>query len=108
MAHVMRTIRSETLTFPLVAARFLEAAASHGLGPMLPALVDHFLWRGIDPRPHLTLRIEPRRTRRVHRLRGRPTVMEAPNTTPGCHCMHRSGFVFAHRLMTHPHRAEVR
>ena len=49
MAHVMRTIRSETLTFPLVAARFLEAAASHGLGPMLPALVDHFLWRGIDP-----------------------------------------------------------
>lgn len=107
MAHVMRTIRSETLTFPLVAARFLEAAAACGLGTMLPALVDHFLWRGIDPRPHLTLRIEPRRMRRAHRPRGRPTVLEAANTTPGCHCMHRSGFVFARRLMTHPHRAEV-
>jgi hypothetical protein len=107
MAHVMKTIRSETLTFPLVAARFLEAAAAQGLGPILPPLVDHFLWRGIDPRPHLTLRIDPRQTRRAYRLRGRPAVTEAPNTTPGCQCVHRSGFAFAHRLMTHPHRAQA-
>jgi len=39
MAHVMRTIRSETLTFPLVAARFLEAAAAHAL-PELVAMSD--------------------------------------------------------------------
>jgi hypothetical protein len=107
MAHVMRTVRPETLSFPLVAARFLEAAAALGLGPILPAAVDHFLWRGIDPRAHLTLRIEAFPARRAQRLLGRPTVMETPNTTPGCRCLDRSGFISAHRFMTHPHRAQA-
>ena len=43
MAHVILTVRPETLSFPIVAARFLEAAAALGQTRHLPALLDHFL-----------------------------------------------------------------
>ncbi len=53
IAHVMLTLRPEGLTFDEVAARFLESMLAQGYGPILPAMLDHFLWRGIDPRPFL-------------------------------------------------------
>ena len=59
MAHVILTVRPETLSFPIVAARFLEAAAALGQARHLPALLDHFLWRGIDPRPVLGIAVVP-------------------------------------------------
>ncbi len=54
MAHAMLTIRPETLTFDEVAARFVEGLLEQGNGAALEAMLDHFLWRGIDPRPFLT------------------------------------------------------
>ena len=53
IAHVMLTLQPEGLTFDEVAARFLESMLAQGYGPILPAMLDHFLWRGIDPRPFL-------------------------------------------------------
>ena len=43
MAHVMLTVRPETLTFGLVAARFLEAAAALGQASIMWDLLDNFL-----------------------------------------------------------------
>lgn len=106
MAHVIRTIRPETLSFPRVAARFLEAAAAHGQAHNLPALIDHFLWRGIDPRPFLTINSPAGRALR-RPIRGRPSMTEAPNPTPGCTCHRPAAFMLAHRLMPHPHRADA-
>ena len=59
MAHVMLTVRPETLTFGLVAARFLEAAAALGQASIMWDLLDNFLWRAIDPRPFLSINIPP-------------------------------------------------
>jgi hypothetical protein len=56
LAHVMLSVRPAGLTFGQVAARFLESMLAQGHAPMLPAMLDHFLWRGIDPLPHLALR----------------------------------------------------
>ena len=53
LAHVMLTIRSEGLSFGEVAARFLEAMEAEGHGPLMPAMLEHFQWRGIDPAPFL-------------------------------------------------------
>ncbi len=109
MAHVMLTVRPETLTFSIVAARFLEAAAALGEADILSALLDHFLWRGIDPGPCLAIAIprgtgSPRGTDRG-RDRGKLIVTEPPNRVRGCDCGDMRGFIQARRLMTHPHRA---
>jgi len=53
LAHVMLTVRPEGLNFDEVAARFLDGLLEQGNGAILPALLDRFLWRGIDPRPFL-------------------------------------------------------
>ena len=53
LAHAMLTLRPEGLTFDEVAARFIEGLLEHGHGAILHAALDHFLWRGIDPRPFL-------------------------------------------------------
>ncbi|MBV9248871.1 MAG: hypothetical protein JO227_06450 [Acetobacteraceae bacterium] len=106
MAHVMLTIRPETLTFGRVAARFLEAAAALGQASIVPALLDHFLWRGIDPRPFLMFVVPPGRRTRADTGRGLPRVRELPNPGPlyaGCD---RHGLLAARGHMRHPHRAE--
>ena len=106
MAHVIMTIRPEALTFPRVAARFLEAAAALGQARNLPALMDHFFWREIDPRPFLRIDISSG-PRRIHgQERGRPRMTEAPNLIVGCNCSNTVGFLLAFRLMPHPHRAD--
>lgn len=107
MAHVMLTVRPETLSFALVAARFLETAVALGEANILPALLDHFLWRGIDPRPHLAIRIPRARGGPRGRERGPLIVTELPNRVRGCNCGDMHGFISARRLMTHPHRAEA-
>ena len=53
MAHVMLTVTPQGLTFAKVAARFIEGLLERGHGKLLHAALDHFLWRGIDPRPYL-------------------------------------------------------
>jgi hypothetical protein len=108
MAHVILTVRPETLSFSIVAARILEAAAALGQTRHLPALLDHFLWRGIDPRPVLGIAVPPGRgsPRRSNRgePRGRLYVAEVPNQGPDRACCDPSAFVAARRLMPHAHR----
>jgi hypothetical protein len=108
MAHVILTVRPETLNFPIVAARFLEAAAALGQTRHLPALLDHFLWRGIDPRPVLGIAVPPGRgsPRRSNQgePRGRLYVAEVPNQGPDRACCNPLAFIAARRLMTHAHR----
>jgi hypothetical protein len=66
LAHVMLTIRPESLTFHEVAARFLESMEAQGHAALMPAMLAHFLWRGIDPSPFLHFRqvASPGRVRR--------------------------------------------
>jgi len=113
MAHVILTVRPETLSFPIVAARFLEAAAALGQARHLPALLDHFLWRGIDPRPVLGIAVapgpgSPRRSPRQFpgdERRGRLYVAEVPHQGPDRACCDPRAFIAARRLMAHAHRA---
>lgn len=107
MAHVMLTVRPETLNFPIVAARFLEAAVAMGEGNILPALLEHFLWRGIDPRPYLAIGVPPGRSGPRWRERGALIVTEPRNRVRGCACGNVHGFIAARRLMRHPHRSAV-
>jgi hypothetical protein len=106
MAHAILTLNPETLNFERVAARLLEAAAWHGQGHILPALLDDFLWRGIDPRPYLTIEVtrDPMRRPDRTRRRLRATTPHAPH---GCGCNDPRAFIFARRLMPHSHREEA-
>jgi hypothetical protein len=106
MAHVILTVTPETLTFGLAAARFLEAAFELGQRANLWALMNHFLARGIDPRPYLA---EPV-ARRAHRLARPRRLLRAVDPAASLHrcvCCDPLAFIHAHRLMPHPHRAEV-
>jgi hypothetical protein len=102
LAHVMLTVRPERLTFDEVAARFLEGLLQQGNGRIMPALLDQFLWRGIDPRPFM--RFVPaglagggrgaaafRNDRASHR--------------PGCPHCHPGGVLHATRLIRDGHAA---
>jgi hypothetical protein len=108
MAHVILTVRPETLNFPIVAARFLEAAAALGQTRHLPALLDHFLWRGIDPRPVLGIAVPPGRGSprqfRGGEPRGRLYVAEVPNPGPDRACCDPWCFIAARQRMPHAHR----
>ena len=102
MAHVMRTLRPETLTFATVAARFLEGAEAAGLAPLAPRLLGHFLARGIDPRRHLgrpSAGVRPMRSRASLAGGARPL-------RPHCRaCGSKAAFILAGRLMRHENRA---
>jgi len=105
MAHVMLTVRPETVSFSIVAARFLEAAFALGQSHHLRALLDHFLWRGIDPRAYLA---EPL-VRSTHRRQARPrrvlrAVEPGAAADPRCGCNDPFAFILARRLMPHAHR----
>jgi hypothetical protein len=104
MAHVILTVRAETLGYPIVVARFLEAAAALGGRRHLSALLDHFLWRGIDPRPVLGIAVRPADRRPRGDPRGRLYVAEAPHPGPDRACCSQDAFIAARRLMRHPHR----
>jgi hypothetical protein len=86
LAHVLLTIRPEALSFAEVAARFLESMQAQGHGPLMPAMLGHFLWRGIDPAPFLQFRqvVMPGRMRR--RSRGYSLQITSHHAgCPGCH-----------------------
>ena len=107
MAHVILTVRPETLTFPIVAARFLEAAAALGEAPHMPALLDHFLWRGIDPRPFLGIAVPSGRGSPRGKRRGRLFVAEVPHMGLDRACCDPRAFIAARRLMQHGHRSAL-
>jgi hypothetical protein len=106
MAHAMLTLNPETLSFGRVAARLLEAAAGDGQGHILPAMLDDFLWRGIDPRPFLTIDVARDPMRRPNRTRRTLRATE-PYTPSWCACSDPRAFIFARRLMPHSHREEA-
>jgi hypothetical protein len=105
MAHVILTVRPETVSFDIVAARFLEAAFELGQSQNLPALTNHFLWRGIDPRAFLAEPVV--RSARRHQARPRRVLraVEPAATAHRCrNCGDPSAFILARRLMPHLHR----
>jgi hypothetical protein len=103
MGHAMRTLDPETLCFERVAAKLLEAAVADRQGHILPALLDDFLWRGIDPRPFLAIDVVRDPMRRPDRTR-RTLRATDPHAVPGCGCSDPRAFIFARRLMPHSHR----
>lgn len=112
MAHVMRTIAPEAVTFDAVAALVLEAAAAAGQAHRLPQLTELFLLRGIDPLPALQARRGPsaaewRRLPYAERARRVAIASHRVHGGRGCDCGAGS-FLHAHRLIRHPHRAEGR
>lgn len=104
MAHVMLTLKPDTLNFGRVAARFLEAGAANRQGHLLPALLGRFLARGIDPRPYLAVQMPPLGIMRPSRARGRLIVAEQPNHRCSATCPDARQFILARRFMTHLHR----
>jgi hypothetical protein len=110
LAHVMLTLRPEGLSFGEVAARFLEAMAAQGHGLLMPAMVEHFLWRGIDPAPFL--RFEPMRVpgRMPARLR-RGTEPPCLRITPRracCAACHPTGTRLTAQIIRAAHANGVR
>jgi hypothetical protein len=103
MAHTMRSLHPTTLSFERVAAHMLESAAAHGQGHILRALLDVFLWRGIDPRPFLRIEVARDAMRRPHRTRRILRAAEPP-AAGFCGCGDPRAFIFARRLMPHAHR----
>jgi len=105
MAHAILTLNPETLSFERVAARILEAAAAHGQGHILPALLDNFLWRGIDPRSFLTIAVKRDPMRRPDRTSRTLRAID-PTASRSCGCSDPRAFIFARHLMPHRHRGE--
>jgi hypothetical protein len=88
MAHVMTHLHPEAPDFDRIAALLLEAAVMLGEGRNVTAMLNHFLWHGIDPRPYLTR--DARFADPV--MHGRPLRREA------------AAFIAAQRHMRHLHR----
>jgi len=103
MAYAIETLDPGTLSFDAVAARFLEAAVALGQRAILPALLDIFLDRGIDPRPFLRTAPVPTRG---HRGRRRPDLVAPRLGRPHLACPQcdAAAVVLAHRLLPHEHR----
>jgi hypothetical protein len=102
LAHVIHTIRPETLTYARVAARFMEAMDANGAAAHLPAILAHFLWRDIDPRPHLAMEVAP--SRRRHGAARRLRATDPARDRHGCDCTDHRSFLAAHILLPHGHR----
>jgi hypothetical protein len=101
LAHVMLTIRPDGLSFAEVAARFLESMAAQGQGPLLPAMLAHFLWRGIDPEPFLHFRQVPSPGR--WRRRSDPLCLQITSHRACCGGHHPVGSLRATQLIRAAH-----
>jgi hypothetical protein len=101
LAHVMLTVRPEGLSFEEVAARFLESLEAQGHGPIMPAMLAHFQWRGIDPLPFLRFRpvASPGRLRR----RSDPFRLEITPRHRCCAGCNLSGSLRANQLIRAAH-----
>jgi hypothetical protein len=104
MAHVMLTMDPDSLTFGKVAGRFVEALLARGLRALLPALLTHFLYRGIDPRPFLEVGAVAAAPRRWTPVRRSVNWLRASLPGAGDRCCDPSSFIFARSLMRHLHR----
>jgi hypothetical protein len=101
LAHVMLTVRPETLSFGEVAARFIEALEAQGQAPPMQTMLAHFLWRGIDPAPFLHFRqtgLPGRPRRRYDPFRLQITPQRA--CCAGCH---PGGFLRAAHMIRAAH-----
>ena len=101
LAHVMLSIRPEELSFEEVAARFLESMLEQGYGPLMPAMLAHFLWRGIDPSPFLQFRPVPLPGRSMRRA-GRFSVQISPRHG-GCAGCSPGGALHASQMIRAAH-----
>lgn len=101
LAHVMLTIRPDDLSFEEAAARFLESMAAQGHGAIMPAMVAHFLWRGIDPAPFLRFRqvTVPGRLRR----KSDPFRLQMTPHRASCAGCHPAGTLRAAQLVRAAH-----
>jgi hypothetical protein len=101
LAHVLLTIRAEGLSFEEVAARFLESMQAQGHDPLMPAMMAHFLWRGIDPAPFLRFRqvTVPGRVRR----RGDPYRLQITRQRACCAACHPAGTLRAMKMIRAAH-----
>jgi hypothetical protein len=104
MAHVMLTMHPNYLTFGEVAARFIEALLLRGKGTLLPALLAHFLYRRIDPRPFLRVGAVVVPPRRWMPARHPAPRLGALRFNRGCRWCDPSSFICARSLMLHSHR----
>ncbi|MBD0270591.1 MAG: hypothetical protein ICV73_01555 [Acetobacteraceae bacterium] len=104
LARVAQRVPPANLRFAAVAARFCEALAESGQSSNLPAFVENFLERGIDPRPLLGK--DPSAPRRAPtsspRWRTEAAAAHAPNGCAGC--ANPLAILAAHRIVRHPHR----
>jgi hypothetical protein len=90
LARSVQRLDADDLNFATVAARFCEGLMELGQGHMLPAFVDNFVYRGIDPRPL---------------LRGAAVVREPLPLGRVTHDFQAIAAVG--RLIQHPHREAV-
>jgi hypothetical protein len=102
LVHALATLQAEEVDFALVAARLLEAMIGVRAA-LFGRLVQCFLDRGIDPRPHLAT------VPGAHDWRVRPSRRRAPlqaaAPVPACPCHDPALRAGARRLMPHLHRA---
>ena len=91
LARCVQRLEPDDLDFATVAARFCEALVELGQGHLLPAFVDNFLYREIDPRPLLG---------GVATVRDRPPLGRAV-------ALDLQGIAAVGRLIQHPHREAV-
>jgi hypothetical protein len=91
LARCVQRLDPDDLDFATVAARFCEALVELGQGHLLPAFVDNFLYREIDPRPLLG---------GVVPVSGRPPLGRAI-------ALDLHGITAVGRLIQHPHREAV-
>ncbi|GGE98723.1 hypothetical protein GCM10011611_00290 [Aliidongia dinghuensis] len=112
MAFAIRTLHPETLTFDRVAWRFVQGAARAGAGKHLPAIVQHFLDRGIDPligeRADAVAPGSPlwHRLPYAERMRRMTALRQiCCGGIAGCGCRSMHDFVHARRLLRHDQRA---
>jgi hypothetical protein len=88
LARSVQRLDPDDLDFATEAARFCEALVELGQGHLLPAFVDNFLYREIDPRPLLG---------------GVATVRDQPPLGRAV-ALDLQGIAAVGRLIQHPHR----
>ncbi len=107
LVHVVRTLPAAGVTFGRVAALMLESVAHGGFASRFDSLLELFLHRGIEPRPHLWLApVLGQRAVRASR-RGARVLATQPVPT-SCRCADPGHVALARRLMPHAHRSADR
>ena len=112
MAHVMHTLRAEDVSFNNVAGAVIDAFLQRGHQHQLDDLLEIFALRAINPVPSLLLMrpglsSEWSRLSYVERARRVRAAERSRHGGNACRCGF-GAFVFAKKLINHPHRAQPR